>query len=285
MNTIEDKIHYTIKKAMCMKHGHTKTDNNRHVGHELILCGVITDEKCLQYRINRAYVDFGYLNSEDIKLVILEEIGMNSARDINYGFTHLNITRDQIEEEYPDLWFRLMLTSKHIILAIKKDNRNVFKGKDICFDQVMREYVDWTYLEGNNETEEFLLETMKNHKRILGRGEKPQTETNVKRYCASVDKHALGTKTTVKSMDEIKKENIPEIKYEPAHTLTYAVQTETGMKEMKFSEFLRYRIDGKYTSEWEAYLGNFEEDSMQEYLRWLYKSNEDFDFLSVIFRK
>lgn len=270
---------------MCMKHGQVKTDNNGHYGNELVFCGVITDEKCLQYRINRGYADFGYLNSEDIILKVLEEIGMNNAMDINYGFVHLNITRDQIEEEYPDLWFRVMLTSKHIIVAVKKDDKDKFKGQSVCFDQVIREYVDWTHIEGNNDAEEFLLETMKGHKRILGKGEKPLSDKNTKRCCNSMNHHALRTKSEIMTIEEIKKRRIPEMTYKPAHTLTYAVQTENGMKEMRFSEFLRYRIKGMYASEWEEYLGEFESDSMQDYLRWLYKTNEEYGFLSVIFKK
>lgn len=285
MDTIEDKIHYTTKKAMCMKHGNVKTDNNGHCGNELILCGVITDEKCLQYRINRGYTDFGYLNSEDITLKVLEEIGMNSAMDINYGFVHLNITKEQIEETHPDLWFRVMLTSKHIVIAVKKEDSDNFKGQGVCFDQVIREYVDWTHLEGNCEAEEFLLETMKNHKRILGRGEKPLSDKNAKRCCNSMKHHALRTKSEIMTIEEIKRRKIPEMTHEPAHTLTFAVQTENGMKEMKFSEFLRFRIRDMYAGEWEEYLGEFESDSMQDYLRWLYESNEEYGFISVIFKK
>lgn len=280
-----EHMNYTEQKSLCMKTGRFRTDSNKHFAFSPNLCGIITHTDCLPHRIIEQTKDFAYLNSEDINLKILEEIGMNSGMDINYGFVHLNITRDNIEEQYPDLWFRVLLTSKHIVVAVRKEDKNKFKGHGVSFEQMIREYVDWTHLEGNFEAEAFLLETMKSRKRILGKGEKPANDTNPKRYCTSMKKHALRTKTELMSMEEIRRRKIPEIVYEPAHVLTFAVKTENGMKEMKFSEFLRYRIDGRYADEWKEYLGEFEEESMQEYLRWLYKTNEEYDFLSVIFKK
>ncbi len=278
-------MNYKQQKEACLKTGHVRTDNHRYSGFNPNLCGIITHRDCLPHRIIEQSTDFGYLNSKDISFKILEEIGMNSARDINYEFAHLNVTKDQIEEEHPDLWFRVLLTCKHIVVAVKKEDKDNFTGHDMCFDQTIREFVDWTYLNDNPEAEKFLLVDMKRHKRILGCGEKPVTECCAIRHGASVDKHALRTKKIVKNMDYIKKEKIPKSEQEPLHVLSCAVKTEKGMEDVKFKDFLTYRIDEKYKEEWEEYFGEFESESMQRYLEWLYKSNDDYDFLSVIFKK
>lgn len=276
-------------KNNCMKTGHTKTDNDRYIGHAPNCCGIMTCEKCTEHRRKEYEEKFGWMNNEHgYSFFILEEISMLTKSDLVYAFALLMDRKAQIEKENPDLdWFRVSFGGKHLVLTVWTENAHLFKRyHSVSFDQWNREYVDLTTLDESGE--EFLLVNMKNHKRIIGKGEKQKDGTTPQRYNQSVDNHSLRLKKTLRPMDEIKKEKIPEYKHTPIDHNLFSVNTEEKEKvEMDFPIFLQYRLTNSpfAISEWESYLGKFESKKMQGYLEYLYKNNPEYAFLSAIFEK
>lgn len=288
---IEEK---RLRKGSCAKSGSKYTDGHGRVGGKPYFCGVPTCPICLQHRINNEIIKFDWMQSKgEFVFKVVSKVDLTSPDKVDDAFFLLHNFKENILQEHSDLWFRAAMTSKNIIVVLKKEDANLIKFPEITFTNFIRDYVDFTEIK-DEAIEERLLIGHKNKRRILGHGKTP--EQAPKACCLGIIdtkdkkiKHALKHKAEIITVEEVKV--LPEAKQYPVEELTYAVddpECETESIDLSFADFVKEVIQGHYTEEWEAYHRGFKSKRMQTYLKWLYNkskngNNKKWEFLKDLF--
>lgn len=285
-----------IRKESCAKSGTKYTDGHGHVGGKPYFCGEITCPVCKQHRVNNTTSKFDWMQSKgDFVFKTVSKVYLTSPDKIDDAFFLLHNFKDNIKDTNPDLWYRVALTSKNIVVILKREDADIIKFPEIVFTNFIRDYVDFTEIT-DEATEERLLIGHKNKRRILGHGKTP--EQAPKACCLGIVdekdktiKHALKHKAEIITVEEVKA--LPEAKQYPIEELTYSVddpECETEHIDLSFVDFVKEVMQGHYTEEWEAYHRSFESKRMQTYLKWLYNKskngkNDKWAFLKGLFKE
>lgn len=270
------------KEAHCMKSGTKYSDDHGHDAIEMFCCGIITDLTCLPHRIKNISSKFSWMNDNEFVFKPFFNIQYTSSEDIRKNYALLHDYATTIREDYPRMWFRLLMTNTHIVLLVKREDKYVIPNEEMDFGEVMKEYVDFTAITDKAMKETLLIEN-KNKRRILGAGKAPQKspiacnrtpEIKNRKYDDPTPRFSL-KRTNGKVLHESEFEGRPASEYVPIDRLVYAIgDAGEEYKVLDFKMFLHERIAGNYLEEWEEHHGGFESKRIIKYLTYLLSNDE-----------
>jgi len=282
---IETMEHLESKERSCGNSGTRYSDGHGHYGVQTFFCRISTCPNCLKHREINCASRFSWMNTDEYAIKTFFNIQNNTPNQIRENYIEFSKYYKEIRKQFPTLWFRFALTSKKIIMILKKEDVEAhlpLPEDTISFSQFISEFVDWSHIDDNPDAKECFLIEHKGKRRILGHGAKPAQNPVCCGMTTTQDEHKTKIRYALKpaTAEIISQNEIGEykpIEYIPVEKLTYMItDTDNKPKSLTFIQFLTYRLLGMYEEEWFEYHGVLSGTRMQKYLQFLKRTNPIF---------